>query len=349
MSVSQAKSLTAASSQGYASYNKVERVDRGRFHGGLQIQLMIAPWRNSSVCSTAYRVNHKLQQPHLQQRWNQQLIVAFCNYHAPSKTNITTDDSLLLFRMCYVGKNCSSVTVCRLRKSHYLRANIVPLEMTIVKRVLGKINRGSGFLYQTVKTCHTRPSAYSWNSLHTFSSGEKNTSIYYGKSDISTWNNVFIKWYHTAYCHSASLLNARMESNTLFLRLCYLLKYKKYERKVCERFFVPLCPPLICTPCLLNFSCPLPLPPSVFCMWSTGVRDHDGLVRHIAAARTPSLRANALTMAGWRVQGKKKLMTVFRIQRSNLTCTISLQLTYLLNQCDGVGTEKTSGIPHVLE
>lgn len=28
--------------------------------------------------------------------------------------------------------------------------------------------------------------------------------------------------------------------------------------------------------------------PSVFCMWSTGVRDHDGLVRHIAAAKGSS-------------------------------------------------------------
>lgn len=41
----------------------------------------------------------------------------------------------------------TSVLFCHLlRKSRYTRANIVPLEITIVKRVLGKINRGGGFL-----------------------------------------------------------------------------------------------------------------------------------------------------------------------------------------------------------
>lgn len=153
---------------------------------------MIAQWRNSSVCFTASGLiinynNHICNSTEISY-----LLWPFCNYYAPSKPNRRNDDSFLLFQMCYVVQKRNSISPCKrnclflfaktcvlfchlIRKSRYTRANIVPLEITIVKRVLGKINRGSGFLYQTVKTCHTRPTAYSRNSLHTFSSGEKKT------------------------------------------------------------------------------------------------------------------------------------------------------------------------------
>lgn len=65
-----------------------------------------------------------------------------------------------------------------------------------------------------------------------------------------------------------------------------------------------VCPTFCPTPiCSLELKLSSPTP-SVFCMWSTGVRDHDGLVRHIAAARAP-LRANAHTMVYGHIKEKK--------------------------------------------
>lgn len=58
--------------------------------------------------------------------------------------------------------------------------------------------------------------------------------------------------------------------------------------------------------------------PSVFCMWSTGVRDHDGLVRHITAARAP-LRGNAPTVVCWNI--KKKISSLQYLNSCKFVCS----------------------------
>lgn len=146
------------------------------------------------------------------------------------------------------------------------------------------------------------------------------------------------KWYHTPYRHSAGLFYAKMENNMLFSRsscftVCsahaYLndrfwtlkcLIYSLQTLKSMWKVVCPsLCPTLICSPGLLNFSCPLPLPPSFVCE-ALGLRDHDGLVRDIAAARAPSLVANAPTMACSCVR-EVSYMTVLSSHYLIWTCT----------------------------
>lgn len=112
-------------------------------------------------------------------------------------------------------------------------------------------------------------------------------------------HNVFTKWYGSHYCQHGKQTGVFkiMLSSCLALGDLNVLQQVSIP-KLSNRFtsssekYVKGCLSLsLSFSHLFSWSLELKLSsptPFVFCMWSTGVRDHDGLVRHIAAAKGSS-------------------------------------------------------------